>query len=58
VKTFSEMIAELNAKIGPGPASVAISQLRYDAETNTVRMTTAAALAQLHKQHFPEQYSK
>lgn len=58
MKTFSEMIDELNAKIGPGPASVAISKLRYDADTNTVRMTSAAALAVLHKQHFPEQYSK
>lgn len=58
MKTFSQMIDELNAKIGAGPAAVAISKLRYDAESQTVRMTTAAALAELHKQHFPEQYSK
>lgn len=58
MKTFSQMIAELNAKIGSEPANVAISKLRYDVESQTVRMTTSAALAELHKQHFPEQYSK
>lgn len=58
MKTFAEMIDELKAKIGTWPATEAISQLRYDAESQTVRMTSAAALAVLHKQHFPEQYSK
>lgn len=57
MKTFSQQIDEINSKIGPGPASVRISALRYDAARGTVVMTTATAVLKLHQELFPEQYN-
>lgn len=58
MKTFSQQIDEINAKIGPGPATVRISALRYDQVKGQVVMTTASAVLKLHQELFPEQYSK
>lgn len=56
MKTTSEQIQDITKKISIDEMKRCINDLRYQDERSFIRLSTAAAITEIHKKLFPEEY--